>query len=74
MVSQPVDMNSAVTITVLFLMVVSLPHFLRVLLAIEITVNDLTIPVWISVMVCLGPGVLAILLWREQRASLERPT
>jgi hypothetical protein len=67
-------MNSAVTITVLFLMVVSLPHFLRVLLAIEITVNDLTIPVWISVMVCLGPGVLAILLWREQRASLERPT
>lgn len=66
-------MKPAVMVSIRFLGVVSFLHFLRVLLAIEITVNDLIIPVWMSVMACLGPGVLAIWLWREQRLPPERP-
>jgi hypothetical protein len=62
-------MKPAAIVVMMFLFVVAFLHFLRVLLSIEITVNGLIIPVWMSVLACLGPGALAVWLWREERAS-----
>ncbi len=61
-------MKPAVTITVVFLVLVALLHLLRLIFGVAITVNDMTIPMWASVLAVIGPGALAGWVWREQLA------
>ena len=64
-------MKPAVTITVVFLVVVALVHLLRLIFGVAVTVNDMTVPMWASVVAVVGPGALAGWVWREQLA--QRP-
>jgi len=64
-------MKPAVTITVVFLVVVALVHLLRLIFGVAVTVNDMTVPMWASVLAVIGPGALAGWVWREQLA--QRP-
>jgi len=64
-------MKPAVTVAVVFLVLVALLHLLRLVLGVAITVNDTTIPMWASVLAVIGPGALAGWVWREQLA--QRP-
>jgi hypothetical protein len=61
-------MKPAVTITVVFLVLVALLHLLRLIFGVAITVKDTTVPMWASVIAVIGPGALALWVWREQLA------
>jgi hypothetical protein len=63
-------MKPAAFLSACFLALVSLGHLLRVVYSIRLVVGDVTVPMSLSVLATLGTGVLAVLLWREQR----RPT
>jgi len=64
-------MKPAVTVAVVFLVVVALVHLLRLIFGVAVTVNDMTVPMWASVVAVVGPGALAGWVWREQLA--QRP-
>ena len=64
-------MKPAVTITVVFLVLVASLHLLRLIFGVAITVNDMAIPMWASVLAVIGLGALAGWVWREQLA--QRP-
>lgn len=66
-------MKPAVSITVVFLFLVALSHLLRLVFGVTVTVDGLTIPMWASVLACLGPAALAVWLWREQRTRHLQP-
>lgn len=60
-------MKPAAFVTTLFLALVAVAHLLRVVFQVPITAGPWTIPMWASVLACLGPGALAFWLWKEQR-------
>ena len=60
-------MKSAALVAVLFLSVVALLHVLRLIFQVQITVGSTEIPMWASVLAVIGPGALAVWLWKEQR-------
>lgn len=60
-------MKPAALLATLFLSVVAALHLLRLFLQVQLTVGNTAIPIWASVLAVLGPGALAVWLWREQR-------
>ena len=62
-------MKPASLVTVIFLLAVALLHLFRLVLRVEVVVGGTTVPVWVSLLGLVGPGALAIWLWREGRAS-----
>jgi len=60
-------MKPAALVAVLFLSVVALLHVLRLIFQVQFTVGSTEIPMWASVFAVIGPGVLAVWLWKEQR-------
>ena len=60
-------MKPAAFVAVLFLSVVALLHVLRLIFQAQITVGSAEIPMWASVCAVIGPGALAVWLWKEQR-------
>ena len=60
-------MKPAALVAVLFLSVVALLHVLRLIFQVQITVGSTEIPMWASVFAVIGPGGLAVWLWKEQR-------
>ena len=60
-------MKPAALVATLLLSVVAMLHLLRLLLQLQFTVGGTEIPMWASVPAVLGPGALAVWLWREQR-------
>ncbi len=60
-------MKPAALIATLFLSAVAALHVLRLVFQVQVTAGSLTVPMWPSVLAVLGPGVLAVWLWREQR-------
>ncbi len=55
---------AALTATV-FLALVALAQFLRLVLQVEVVAGGVRIPLWLSVVACVFTGGLAVLLWRE---------
>ena len=55
-----------VTAIIVFTLV-SLFHLLRYALGWEVVVNSVTMPLWISLLGFIIPGVLAFMLWREMK-------
>ena len=51
------------------LSIVAVLHLLRVVFGLPITVGDVAIPQWVSVLGFLVPGAIVFLLWRERRTS-----
>lgn len=55
------------TISVVFFVVVALTHLLRLMFGWEVSVAGTEIPMWVSVVGVIIPGVLAFLLVADQR-------
>jgi hypothetical protein len=60
-------MKPAASIAALFLALVAVMHLLRVLFHVPVTAGIVEIPMWASVLGVIGPGALAVWLWREQK-------
>ena len=58
-------MRPVARLTTLFLALVALAQFLRLLLQVEVVAGGVRIPLWASAAACVVTGGLAILLWRE---------
>lgn len=67
-------MKPALAVTLVFLSLVALLHLVRLLVAVEVTVDGAIIPVWVSLFGCIGPGALAAWLWWEQRPTRTTAT
>jgi hypothetical protein len=64
-------MKPASLIAALLLALVALAHLARLILQTEVLVAGATIPMWVSVVGFIVPGLLAVALWREADASEE---
>ncbi len=60
-------MKPVTVIVVIFLLLISAMHLLRILFEFEITVAGAVMPMWPSIAGCIVPTLLAGLLWRENR-------
>jgi len=60
-------MRPVTTIAVAFLALIALAQLTRFVLAWELTIARVAIPVWVSGVAALVVGVLAVMLWRESR-------
>jgi len=62
-------MKPAVIVTLIFLSLVTLLHLLRLVLGVAVTVGGTTVPMWASVLGCIGPGALAVWLRLSHRPA-----
>jgi hypothetical protein len=60
-------MKPVARIVTLFLALVALAQFLRLVLQVEVVAGGVRIPLWLSALACVFTGGLAILLWRESK-------
>jgi hypothetical protein len=60
-------MKPIARLATLFLALVAVAHFLRLVLQVEVTAGGVRIPLWVSAPACVVTGGLAILLWRESK-------
>jgi len=58
-------MKPITRLTTIFLALVSIAQFLRLVLQVEVIAGGVRIPLWASAVACVVTGALAILLWRE---------
>lgn len=58
-------MKPVARIVTLFLALVALAQFVRLVLQVEVMAGGVRIPLWASALACVVTGGLAILLWRE---------
>jgi len=64
-------MKPAALVATIFLDAIATLHLVRLLLQVQVTVGSYEIPMWVSILGVLGPGLLAVWLWIEQRR--QRP-
>jgi hypothetical protein len=60
-------MKPATTITVIFLLIVSIMHLLRLIFQVNVITNLFEVPMWMSVPACIVTAGLAIWLWKENK-------
>ena len=60
-------MKPAALVATMFLSLVAVLHVVRLILLVPVTAGGIEVPLWASVLAALGPGALALWLWREQR-------
>ena len=60
-------MKSFSKLAALLLGLVAILHLLRVVFNIEMTIDNIDIPNWVSVLGCIIPGMLSIGLWKEAK-------
>lgn len=60
-------MKPAVFFAILFLSLVALLHLLLLVFQIPFTLANIEVPMWASVLAVLGPGALAVWLWRAHK-------
>lgn len=58
-------MKPVARLVTLFLALVAVAQFLRLVFQVEVVAGGVRIPLWASALACLFTGTLAILLWRE---------
>ena len=58
-------MKPAVVVAVCFLFLIALAHLARIVFDVALTVGSVEVPMWPSVLATVGPGALAVWLWRE---------
>ena len=54
-------------IAILIFALIAVAHLLRIFFCVEIIANGIHIPLWVSAVAAVISGVLAYLLWRENR-------
>ncbi len=60
-------MKPASLVAIIFIVVVAIVHFLRLVLHVEVTVGGVIVPTWMSIIAFVFTGGLAIMLWLENR-------
>jgi hypothetical protein len=60
-------MKPVTTIVVILLGAISIAHALRLIFQVNVVADGVIIPVWLSIIGCIVPAVLAFMLWRENR-------
>jgi hypothetical protein len=60
-------MKPSTTVTVIFLLVISIVHLLRLIFQMKVTAGAAEIPLWMSAAACIATAALAIWLWRENK-------
>jgi hypothetical protein len=60
-------MKPFTNIAVIVLAILALAHVYRFLRGLEVVVNGNVIPLWVSAVVALIAGVLALMVWRESK-------
>jgi len=60
-------MKPVTTIVLILLIVISIAHLLRLILQVNVVANGVNIPVWLSILGCIIPAILAFMLYREHR-------
>jgi hypothetical protein len=60
-------MKPVARLVTIFLALVAVAQFLRLVLQIEVVAGGVRIPLWASAVACVVTGGLAILLWRESK-------
>lgn len=61
-------MKPMTTIAAMLLFLIALAHLLRLVFQVEIIVNGVTLPMWASILGCVVPAFIAIMLLREKRS------
>jgi intracellular septation protein A len=51
------------------LLLISLIHLIRLVLQWRVLVNQVEIPVWVSVVMCVVAGGLGVMVWREAKMT-----
>jgi membrane protein implicated in regulation of membrane protease activity len=62
-------MKPATIITIIFLLLVSIAHLLRLIFQVKVTANSADIPLWMSAVACVFTAALAVWLWRENKKT-----
>jgi len=60
-------MKPSTIIAVIFLLLVSIAHLLRLIFQLKVTANAVEIPMWMSIPACIVTAALAIWLWLENK-------
>ena len=60
-------MKPFTTLAVLLLALLALGHLYRLIRGLEVVVNGMTVPQWISGVLAIIAGALALMVWRESR-------
>ena len=60
-------MKPFTNIAVIVLAILALGHLYRFVRGLEVVVNGMTVPQWISGVLAVVAGVLALMIWRESR-------
>ena len=58
-------MKPFATLAIAIFILIAVMHLMRLVFGWEVTINDLVIPMWVSVIALLIVGALAYFLWRE---------
>ncbi len=67
-------MKPATTVAAVLLFLISLAHLLRLVFQVEVIVSGVTLPMWASVLGCVVPAFIAVMLLRESgRPPTDRP-
>ena len=61
-------MKPFTTVTVIVFAIVAVAHLVRVIEGWPVTIDALQIPIWVSVVGCAVSVLLAVMVWRENRA------
>ena len=62
-------MKPFTTIAVLVLALLALGHVYRLIRGLEVVVNGMTVPQWVSGVLAVVAATLAVMLWRESQRS-----
>lgn len=60
-------MKTGTKLAILLLSLVTIAHFLRVIFGVSLTVDSWVVPQWVSLFGILVPGLIAGLLWKENK-------
>lgn len=60
-------MKPVSAIVAVLLLLVAVIHLIRIIFGVELVIGGTIIPMWTSLLGCIIPAVLAVLLWREGR-------
>jgi hypothetical protein len=60
-------MKTGTLLAIIVFTIVAVAHLLRLVDGTQIVVGSTTIPVWVSFVGVLVPGLIAVLLWKEAR-------
>jgi len=60
-------MKPVTIIVVILLVAISIAHLLRLIFQVNVVANGVIIPIWLSILGCIVPALLALMLWRENK-------